>query len=333
MSVFGVTIGDSSGIGPEILLKAFGQGEVKQPIVAFGDLAALEFYNRELGLGVKLQKVEAPVPPKGAVLGVVDAGILASGDITPGRLNALSGRAARAYVVAATHAALAGDIAAMVTLPMNKEATQASDPGFVGHTELIGAVCGVKDVTILLASDLLIVTHVSTHCSLADAIVRATKERICTILKLTCDAVARLRPNPRIAVAGLNPHAGENGLFGMEEIREIRPAVEWAREQGLPVEGPFPPDTLFHMAVRQRRFDAIVCMYHDQGHIPLKLLDFEGGVNIALGLPIVRTSVDHGTAFDIAGKNVASTRSFLEALNYAVKLAPAATGTAGDGVR
>ncbi len=240
--------------------------------------------------------------------------------MTPGKLNAKSGQAAREYVVSAARAALAGEIAAMVTLPMNKEATQLSDPNFTGHTELIAEVCGVKDVTIMLASDQLIVTHVSTHVSLAEAIARVKRERIQTILRMTSEAVSRLRENPRIAVAGLNPHAGENGLFGDEELREIRPAVEWAQAQGMPVEGPFPPDTVFYMAVRQKRFDAVVCMYHDQGHIPLKVLDFEGGVNVALGLPIVRTSVDHGTAFDIAGQGVASTASFVRALDFAARL-------------
>jgi 4-hydroxythreonine-4-phosphate dehydrogenase len=125
-------------------------------------------------------------------------------------------------------------------------------------------------------------------------------------------------------VAGLNPHAGENGLFGDEEIREIKPAVEWSQKQGMPVEGPFPPDTLFYLAVRKKQFDAIVCMYHDQGHVPLKLLDFEGGVNVTLGLPIIRTSVDHGTAFDIAGRGVASTASFLRAIDFAIRLAKGA---------
>jgi len=205
----------------------------------------------------------------------------------------------------------------MVTLPMNKEATRLSDPGFTGHTELIGKECGVKDVTIMLASDELIVSHVSTHVSLAAAIQLAKKERICAIIRLTVAAVDRLRENPRIAVAGLNPHAGENGLFGTEEMTEI----QWARSQGMPVDGPFPPDTLFYLAVRKKKFDAIVCMYHDQGHVPLKLLDFEGGVNITLGLPIIRTSVDHGTAFDIAGKGVASTTSLVRALEFAAGLA------------
>jgi len=316
----GVTLGDSSGVGPEILLKAFRGGLIQCPIAVFGDLAALAYYNESLDCGVALRAASGPVDYAPGTLNVIDPGILNAGEVTPGKLNAKSGQAARANVVAAAKAALAGEIAAMVTLPMNKEATQLTDPSFVGHTELIGAVCGADDVTIMLVSDQLIVTHVTTHCSLAEAIARAKQPRIRAILKLTCDAVSKLIDKPRIAVAGLNPHAGESGLFGREEIEEIQPAVAWARSQGMPVEGPLPPDTLFYMAVRRKRFDAIVCMYHDQGHIPLKLLDFEGGVNVALGLPIVRTSVDHGTAFDIAGKGVAQTRSFIEALELAVRL-------------
>lgn len=319
--LFAITLGDSSGIGPEILLKAFRDREVKYPIIVYGDLEALEYYNSMLGYGVRLRSVSSASDYDAGALNVLDHRLLAKEDITPGTLNGRSGAAAREYVVAATRAALSGGVAAMVTLPMNKEATQKSDPSFVGHTELIGAVCGVSDVTIMLASEQLIVTHVSTHCSLAEAIARAKQPRIRTILRLTSDALHRLVPNPRIAVAGLNPHAGENGLFGREEIDEIAPAVQWAQAEGMPVSGPFPPDTLFYIAVRKKRFDAVVCMYHDQGHVPLKLLDFEGGVNIALGLPIVRTSVDHGTAFDIAGKGVADTGSFLKALDFSARLA------------
>jgi 4-phospho-D-threonate 3-dehydrogenase / 4-phospho-D-erythronate 3-dehydrogenase len=320
-NLLGVTMGDSSGVGPEILLKAFAHGEILHPAVAYGDIEALQFYNERLGYGVNLRRVAGPSEYEPGPLNVIDLAILTRDDVTPGELSRRSGAAAREYVVAATRAALAKEIAAMVTLPMNKEATQLSDPDFVGHTELIGAVCGVKDVTIMLASDQLIVTHVSTHMSLLNAIRAAKYDRICTILRMTSDAVCKLIPNARIAVAGLNPHAGENGLFGDEEITEIRPAVEWAKSQGMPVDGPFPPDTLFYMAVQRKKFDAIVCMYHDQGHVPLKLLDFEGGVNVALGLPIIRTSVDHGTAFDIAGKGLASTKSLIRALDFAVNLA------------
>jgi 4-hydroxythreonine-4-phosphate dehydrogenase len=319
-AIYGITMGDASGVGPEILLAAFRKGELQRPFIAYGDAEALDFYNDKLGYGVAVRNISRPSERREGVLNVINSGLLRREDVTPGKLSSRSGHAAREYVVAATRAALAGDIAAMVTLPMNKEATQLSDPHFVGHTELIGGLCGVKDVTIMLASDQLIVTHVSTHVSLARAIELAKKERIGAILRLTSDAVGRLIPNPRIAVAGLNPHAGEHGLFGKEEIEEIAPAVEWAKAQGMPVEGPLPPDTVFYLAVQRKKYHAIVCMYHDQGHVPLKLLDFEGGVNVALGLPIIRTSVDHGTAFDIAGQGVASTVSLVRALEFAVRM-------------
>jgi 4-phospho-D-threonate 3-dehydrogenase / 4-phospho-D-erythronate 3-dehydrogenase len=318
--IYAVTTGDSSGVGPEILLNAFRRDEIKYPFVLYGDLAVLEFYNDRLKCGVPLRKVSTAAEYQPGFVNVVDAGIMSRGDITVGRLNQKSGLAAREYVVRATQATISGETAAIVTLPMNKEATQLSDPKFTGHTELIGDLCGAKDVTIMLASEELIVTHVSTHVSLSTAIARAKKDRVATIIRLTHESVAKLKANPRIAVAGLNPHAGENGLFGDEEIREIRPAVEWARSQGWRVEGPLPPDTVFYLAVRKKQFDVVVCMYHDQGHIPSKLLDFEGGVNIALGLPIVRTSVDHGTAFDIAGQGKASTVSFIRALDFAARL-------------
>jgi 4-hydroxythreonine-4-phosphate dehydrogenase len=319
--LYGVTMGDSSGVGPEILLKASAEGKVTVPIVAYGDLQALEFYNQRLSIGASLKKIATPSEFTPGPLNVIDAGLMSQQDVSVGKLSAKSGHAAREYVVDAARAALRGEIAAMITLPMNKEATQLSDQQFTGHTELIGEVCGVPDVTIMLVSDQLVVTHVSTHVSLSNAIACAKKERICTIIRLTCEAMRRLKEKPRVAVAGLNPHAGENGLFGDEEIKEIIPAVEWAKSQGMPVEGPFPPDTLFYMSVRKKKFDAIVCMYHDQGHVPLKLLDFEGGINVTLGLPIIRTSVDHGTAFDIAGKGVASTGSFIRALDFAVSFA------------
>jgi 4-hydroxythreonine-4-phosphate dehydrogenase len=329
--IFGITMGDSSGVGPEIVLHAYRKGELREDVVVFGDLSVLEYCNERLGYGVSLHRCGGLWDRKAGCLNVCDLGLLSSADITPGKINGKSGAAARAYVVAAAKAALAGDIAAMITLPMNKEATQLSDPGFVGHTELIGSVCGVSDVTIMLVSDQLIVTHVSTHVALRDAIERVRQDRVKKIIQLTADAVARLREKPRIAVAGLNPHAGEHGLFGREDIEEIQPAVEWARAQGMPVEGPIPPDTLFYLAVRRRRYDAVVCMYHDQGHIPLKLLDFEGGVNVALGLPIIRTSVDHGTAFDIAYQGVASTRSLASALDLAVRMAQRSGGNRNGG--
>ena len=318
--LMGVTMGDSSGVGPEILLKAARENRISVPYVAYGDLVPLRKLNQDLGLGLELAAIAQPAEWREGRVNVVDLGLLRTEDLAPGRISAASGKAAREYVVRATQAALAKEIAAIVTLPMNKEATQLSDPHFTGHTELIGELCGSDDVTIMLASPDLIATHVSTHCSLLQAIERCKQPRIRRIIELTWHAVQRLKPGARVAVAGLNPHAGENGLFGTEEITDIRPAVEWARAQGWNVEGPLPPDTLFYMAVRRKKYDAVVCMYHDQGHIPSKLLDFEGGVNIALGLPIVRTSVDHGTAFDIAWKGVASTHSFEAALDMAIRL-------------
>lgn len=324
--MIGVTLGDANGVGPEILLKAWREGLVPRRFVAYGEAAALRFYNDRLGYGVPLRTVAAPFETCEDSLCVIDTGLLAERDVQPGLLSAAAGRAAREAVVRAARAALAGEIDAVVTLPVNKQAIQLADPGFTGHTELLGEICGARDVTILLASDQLMVTHVSTHCSLREAIQRVTPERLDRILALTCEAVLRLKPAARIAVAGLNPHAGEGGAFGDEEIRIIAPAVERARARGWPVEGPLPPDTVFHLAVRRGRFDAVVCMYHDQGHIPLKLLDFEGGVNVTLGLPIVRTSVDHGTAFDIAAKGVASPASFAAAFRMAERLAEARRG-------
>lgn len=320
MKVLGITMGDSSGVGPEILLKAAGSRQLPAPFVVYGDLSVLERCRKELNFSIPLRGVGHPREYAEDAVNVIDLALMNASDVTPGQLSRLSGQAAREYVVAATKAALRGEIEAMVTLPMNKEATQLSDPNFTGHTELIGEICGSSDVTIMLASAKLIVTHVSTHCSLREAIDRCKRPRIERILELTWNAVERLHPNPRVAVAGLNPHAGENGLFGREEIDEIAPAVEWAQARGWNIQGPLPPDTLFYLAVTRKKFDAVVCMYHDQGHIPSKLLDFEGGVNVALGLPIVRTSVDHGTAFDIAWKGEASTRSLVSAVEFALRL-------------
>ena len=237
----GITVGDASGVGPEILLKAWSSGELEPPIVIFGDLDILQYCNERLAHGVRFHRASGPADIRQGFLNVLDHGLLRREDLAIGKVDAASGRAAREYVVAAARAALAGEIGAMVTLPMNKEATQRSDPGFTGHTELIGDVCGSKDVTIMLYSDDLIVTHVSTHVSLSEAIQRVRKDRVCRIIELTVEAVRRLRPEARIAVAGLNPHAGEHGLFGDEEIREIEPAVSWAQTQGMPVDGPFPP--------------------------------------------------------------------------------------------
>ena len=194
--ILGITMGDSSGVGPEIVLHAFLKGELRHPAIVFGDMAVLEYCNRRLGYQVPLHRMEGPAGRRDGFLNVRDFGLMTSEDVTPGVINRKSGAAARSYVVAAAEAALAGEIAAMVTLPMNKEATQLSDPGFVGHTELIGAVCGASDVTIMLVSQELIVTHVTTHVSLREAIDRVRQPRIRKIIELTSEAVYRLKHAP-----------------------------------------------------------------------------------------------------------------------------------------
>ncbi len=325
-----VTMGDASGVGPEIVLRrhvSHGLGDV----VVYGDLAILRHGARLLGLPLDPDRdIVAVTSPsaRGSAdgrLAVVDLGLLAAEQHRPGELDAAAGAAARAYVVAATRAALAGEVAAVVTLPMNKEATQQTDPGFVGHTELIAAECGVASSSMMLAAGDLAVTHVSTHVSLREAIERVTTERVLDVIRLTHTTLARFLAAPRIAVCGLNPHAGEHGLFGSEDAVHIAPAIERARSEGIDASGPHPADTVFHQAVHRHRHDAIVCMYHDQGHAPMKLLAFEHGVNVTIGLPVVRTSVDHGTAFDIAWQGVAFTESLQHAIDWARKLAaPAA---------
>jgi 4-hydroxythreonine-4-phosphate dehydrogenase len=221
----------------------------------------------------------------------------------------------------ATRDALAGRVAGVVTMPMNKEATQLSDPSFVGHTEFIAALCGAERVTMMLVAGDLAVTHVSTHCSLRQAIERVTTERVLEVIRLTDQTLRRFLDRPRVAVCGLNPHAGEHGLFGTEDAEFIAPAIAAARAEGIDASGPHPADTVFFQAVHRHRHDAIVCMYHDQGHGPTKLLAFDTGVNVSVGLPIIRTSVDHGTAFDIAWQGVAFTDSLHHALSYAWRLA------------
>jgi 4-hydroxythreonine-4-phosphate dehydrogenase len=248
-------------------------------------------------------------------------GLLNAADLTPGILRKDSGAAARAYVERATHDALKGEVAGIVTLPVNKEATRMSDPDFIGHTELIAQLCDVQNYSMMLVTDDVAVSHVSAHVPLTEAIRRVTKQRVRAVIELTHKTLSMGTENPRIAVCGLNPHAGENGLFGDEEKKFITPAIAETVVTGINVSGPYPADTIFHQAIHRNRYDAVICMYHDQGHAPMKLFDFESAVNVTIGLPIVRTSVDHGTAFDIAWKGTAFTNSLDHALRYARKLA------------
>ncbi len=317
----GITIGDASGVGPEVLLRAHEEGgEFERPWLAFGDVGVLEYAKEALGLNTPLHAVSPGDSLSTEALNIVDAGLLKSSDVRPGEIHREAGRAAVKYVEAAVEAALEGTIDAITTLPMNKESSRLSCPGFQGRTELIAGMCGVDDFTMMLVTPGLIATHVSTHVSLREAIERVKSKRILEVIRLTHDAVKRIRPRVRIAVAGLNPHAGEHGAFGTEDIDEILPAVECARAEGIDADGPLPPDTLF-MQAAGGAYDAIVCMYHDQGHVPLKLRSFHEGVNVTVGLPIVRTSVDHGTAFDIAYQGKASTENLIHAFRMAVVLA------------
>ncbi len=317
-----ITMGDASGVGPEIVLRRAAEGELLDgSTVVYGDAAILLLGRDLLGLDVEVHAISAPSDVEPGRLCVVDLECLSADQHRPGALDRRSGAAARAYVERATADALDEQVAGIVTMPMNKEATQLSDPGFVGHTEFIAALCGASKVTMMLTSGDLAVTHVSTHCALREAIERVRPQRVLDVIELTDATLRRFLAVPRIAVCGLNPHAGEHGLFGDEDAEHIAPAIERARSSGIDASGPHPADTVFYQAVHQKRFDAIVCMYHDQGHGPMKLLAFDTGVNVTLGLPIIRTSVDHGTAFDIAWKGVAFTESLTHALAYARKLA------------
>lgn len=321
-----VTMGDASGVGPEIVLRRAADGALTDgSVLVYGDASILRHGCELLALDVEVVTVagpgdDPPAEPPVGVLAVVDDALLAVSDHRPGVLDAASGAAARSYVERATRDALAGRVAGVVTMPMNKEATQLTDPGFVGHTELIAQLCHADRVTMMLTVGSLAVTHVSTHCSLRDAIDRVRTDRVLEVIRLTNDSLTRSVEHPRIAVCGLNPHAGEHGLFGHEDAEQIAPAVEQARGEGIDATGPLPADTVFHQAVHRHRYDAIVCMYHDQGHAPMKLLAFDTGVNVTLGLPIVRTSVDHGTAFDIAWTGTATTTSLDQALAQARRL-------------
>ena len=304
-----ITMGDAAGVGPEIVVRRAAEGAFGDDVVIYGDEAILRRGAAHLGLDV----------PWGD-LRIHDAGLLRAEQFAPGVLSAPSGAAAREYVRQATLGALRGELAGLVTMPINKEATQLTDPGFVGHTEFIAELCGARRVTMMLVAGDLAVTHVSTHCSLREAIERVTAARVLDVIRLTHDTLRRFLDRPRIAVCGLNPHAGEHGLFGSEDAEQIAPAIATAVAEGIDATGPHPADTVFYQAVHRRRYDAVVCMYHDQGHAPTKLLAFDSGVNVSVGLPIVRTSVDHGTAFDIAWRGEAFTQSLDHALRYARRL-------------
>ena len=318
--LIGVTMGDACGLGPEILLRSVVGNGLSQPFVVFGDLDVLEFALGKLNLNLDFHPVTSVDQAKPKRLNVFDCRQLQRTEVTIGKISAKAGSAAVNYVQVATEHALEEKIDAIVTLPINKAACRHTFPNFQGHTELIADMCGVNDYVLSLVAQKLIVTHVSTHVSLKEAVNLVNRARVLSVLHMTHKAAGKLFPRAKIVVAGLNPHAGEGGAFGKEEIEEIVPAIQAAQRQGIDVHGPISPDTIFMKAL-VGDYDAVVCMYHDQGHIPMKLHGFHDTVNVTLGLPIIRTSVDHGTGFDIAYKGIASTQNFLCAFNLAAKLA------------
>ncbi len=333
--IIGISMGDPAGIGPEIAVKALARKEVYEvcnPIVV-GDSSTIE-------AAVRIGKLNLSVRPVTEVedakfeYGAIDVFDLNNVDISKlqyGKVSAEAGNAGFMAVKKLIELAMAKKIDATVTGPINKEAMNLAGHHFSGHTEIYAEFTGTKDYTMMLAHENFRVAHVSTHVSLRQACDRVKKERVLKVIQLSYEAARKLGiEKPRIGVAGLNPHAGENGMFGREEIEEITPAIEAAKAQGILAEGPVPPDSLFPKG-KSGFYDVVVAMYHDQGHIPLKLAGFNwnettkrwesvNGINITLGLPIIRSSVDHGTAFDIAGKGIATPESLLSAIEYAQKM-------------
>ncbi len=307
-----ITMGDPAGVGPELALRAAEDSELRAictPII-FGDQRILAQVADVCGW---------PAPPA-----VIDLRATDAGDVTPGVVGAATGRAAYRYIEAAIAAALAGEVDAVVTGPIHKEALHAAGVPHPGHTEIFAAQTGAARHCMMLTSDEITCSLVSSHVGLIDAPAAITPERILDVIQLSDTTMRKLRGRqPRLVVCGLNPHAGEHGLFGAgEEQRSIAPAVEQARRQGYNVTGPLSPDTAFVPKLRQAT-DCYVCMYHDQGLIPLKALAFDTAVNVTLGLPIIRTSVDHGTALDIAWQGIADATSIFCAVKPAVRLATA----------
>jgi 4-hydroxythreonine-4-phosphate dehydrogenase len=332
-----ITMGDPAGIGPEIIVKScvrlrdrLAGGDLKLLII--GSRRAFDHASRQLAdnLDVPSVAADAAAWPNLAFL-LADA---ESDRIEPGILSADAGRFAYKAVEQGVRLALSKRVGGIVTAPLNKEALNKAGYHYPGHTEMLAELTGVRGSVMLLAHGNMRVSHVSTHVALEDVPARLTAERLRLVIDLTHKALLGLGiARPKIAVAALNPHAGEGGLFGRQDIDVSQPTIAKAVADGLEVTGPVPGDTVF-VKLRAGQYDAVVAMYHDQGHIPVKLLGFEvdpktgkwqelSGVNITLGLPIIRTSVDHGTAFDIAGKGIANERSMIEAIEYAERLAGA----------
>lgn len=335
--IIGITMGDPAGVGPEITVKALGNPKIYdrcRPIVV-GDAQILEQAAKIVGredLSVHVVHNVADAYFKYGSIDVLDMGLIRPEDYTIGMVSAKAGDAAFRYVKKAIEMAMDGELDATVTNPLNKEAINLAGYHYSGHTEIYAELTGTSSYTMMLAYKNLRVVHVSTHVSLREACEHVKKARVLEVIRIADKACRDIGiKKPKIGVAGLNPHCGEGGLFGREEIEEIIPAIEEAAKEGILVDGPVPPDSIFPKA-RGGWYDVVVAMYHDQGHIPLKVVGFVyskknkmwkavEGVNITLGLPIIRTSVDHGTAFDQAGTGKANELSLVNAIDYANSLA------------
>ncbi|HTM08398.1 MAG TPA: 4-hydroxythreonine-4-phosphate dehydrogenase PdxA [Verrucomicrobiae bacterium] len=321
--IVAVTMGDPAGVGPEIVLKALADpaiGRACRPIV-FGDLDLLQRTRKKLRIGLQM----APWAPREAwprAIAVRSLSSLSPSEARPGVPSRACGAAVYRYVTEAARAALAGSVDAIATAPLNKKVLHLAGHRYPGHTELFAEIAGAREVRMMLLGRRLKVVLVTVHLPLMRVAEALTARKIKATLELTDRALKHYfsLSRPRLAVAALNPHAGEEEIFGREEKEIILPAVAAAKKRGVRAFGPFPADSLFYLAARGD-YDAVICMFHDQGLIPLKLLDFIGGVALTLGLPFVRTSVDHGTAYDIAGRNKADETSMKKAILLAARLA------------
>jgi 4-phospho-D-threonate 3-dehydrogenase / 4-phospho-D-erythronate 3-dehydrogenase len=321
-----ITMGDAAGVGPEIIVRALAEDRVHdtmRPLVV-GDAARLRRAIEITGVELDVNAVGDPSSGhyRPGVVDCVDLALIPA-DLPFGELSTVAGEGAYRFIAAATELAMAGDVQAICTAPLNKEALHAAGHRYPGHTELLAALTGTEEVSMMLSAPKLKVIHVTTHVGLLDAVDRIEPGLVERTIRRGDETLRKAGfRRPRIAVCGINPHAGENGLFGYgEEEQKVCPAVEATVAAGIDAAGPLPADTVFFRAVRGD-FDLVVAMYHDQGHGPVKVLGLDAGVNITVGLPVIRTSVDHGTAFDIAGTGKADHASMLEALRQAVELAP-----------
>jgi 4-hydroxythreonine-4-phosphate dehydrogenase len=324
--IIGITMGDAAGVGPEIIMKALNDEKIYEACAPFviGDKNMLERAGEIVGNDAQIKQISSPEEAEYqfGVVEVVDLKLLPK-DLPFGQISADAGNAAFRYLERAIELANEGKIDAICTAPLNKEALHKGGHIFPGHTEILAELTNTEDYSMMLSAPNLKVIHVTTHVGIIDAVNQINPARVYKVIKLAHDTLRKAGyEEPRICVCGINPHAGENGLFGNgEEEEKIIPAVAQAQTEGIKVEGPLPADTLFFRTVRGD-FDIVVAMYHDQGHAPVKVLGLEAGVNITVGLPIIRTSVDHGTAFDIAGKGIVDELSLKEAIRQAIELAP-----------